>query len=80
MVSSLITGCCDHPNAGSGDSPQALPGGAFSHPNVSAETLPDGHCSIRILEKLGMRLVGATVEVFRWRLDRQYFKEEGGAR
>jgi RimJ/RimL family protein N-acetyltransferase len=45
-----------------------------------AETLPDGRGSIRVLEKLGMRLVGATDEVLRWRLDRQDFKEEGGAR
>jgi ribosomal-protein-alanine N-acetyltransferase len=54
---------------------------AFSHPNVTAveaETLPDGHGSIRVLEKLGMRFVGATDEVFRWRLHRQDFKEEGG--
>ena len=56
---------------------------AFSHPNVTAveaETLPDGRGSIRVLEKLGMRFVGATDEVFRWRLHRQDFKEEGGAR
>ena len=55
---------------------------AFSHPNVmavEAETLPDGRGSIRVLEKLGMRFVCATNEVFRWRLDRQDFKEEGGA-
>ena len=62
---------------------RGLTGWAFSHPNVSAvvaETLPDGHGSIRVLEKLGMRLVGATDEVLRWRLDKQDFKEEGGAR
>jgi RimJ/RimL family protein N-acetyltransferase len=62
---------------------RGLTGWAFSHPNVSAvvaETLPDGRGSIRVLEKLGMRLVGTTDEVLRWRLDRQDFKEEGGAR
>jgi [ribosomal protein S5]-alanine N-acetyltransferase len=56
---------------------------AFSHPNVTAveaETLPDGHGSIRVLEKLGTRLVGATDEVLSWRLDRQDFREEGGTR
>ena len=62
---------------------RGLAGWAFSHPNVSAvlaETLPDGHASIRVLERLGMGLVGATDEVLRWRLDRQDFKEEGGTR
>lgn len=62
---------------------RGLTGWAFSHPNVSAvvaETLPDGRGSIRVLEKLGMKFVGATDEVLRWRLDRLDFKEEGGAR
>lgn len=62
---------------------RGLTGWAFSHPEVSAvtaETLPDGHGSIRVLEKLGMRLVGATDRVLRWRVDRKDFKEEGGAR
>lgn len=62
---------------------RGLAGWAFSHPNVAAveaETLPDGDCSLRVLEKLGMRFVGATNEVLRWRLDRQDFEEEGGAR
>lgn len=62
---------------------RGLAGWAFSHPDVSAvvaETLPDGHGSIRVLEKLGMRLVGATDEGLRWRLDRQDFKEEGDTR
>jgi hypothetical protein len=56
-------------------------GWAFSHPNVAAvmaETLPNDHGSIRVLEKLGMRFVGATDEVLRWRLDRRDFEEEGG--
>lgn len=60
-----------------------LAGWAFSHPNVTAvvaETLPDGHGSIRVLEKLGMRLVGATDEVLRWRVDKQDLREEGGTR
>ena len=60
---------------------RGLTGWAFSHPNVSAvvaETLPEGHGSIRVLEKLGMRLVGTTDEVLRWRLDRQDLKDEGG--
>ena len=59
---------------------RGLTGWAFSHPNVStvvAETLPDGYGSIRVLEKLGMRLVDATDKVFRWRIDRQDFKVEG---
>ena len=60
-----------------------LAGWAFSHPEVSAieaETLPDGHASIRVLEKLGMKLVGSTDEGLRWRIDREDFKGEGGAR
>jgi len=58
---------------------EGLLGWAFSHPDVStvvAETLPDGHVSIRVLEKLGMRFAGATNEVLRWKLDRQDFKGE----
>jgi len=57
---------------------EGLVGWAFSHPDVSAvaaETLPDGRHSIRILERLGMKPVGATDELLRWRLDRQDFKE-----
>ena len=53
---------------------------AFSHPEVAAvraETLPDGHASIRVLEKLGMRFAGATEGVLRWRLERQDFREGG---
>ncbi len=53
---------------------------AFSHPEVAtvaAETLPDGHGSIRVLQKLGMRFAGATDRVLRWRLDRQDSKKEG---
>jgi len=56
---------------------------AFSHPRVSAveaETLTYGHASIRVLEKLGMRLVGSTEKVLRWRVGRQDFKGEGGTR
>ncbi len=52
---------------------------AFSHPEVAAvraETLPDGHGSIRVLQKLGMRFAGATEEVLRWRLERQDYKKE----
>ena len=59
---------------------RGLAGWAFSHPNVTAveaETLPDGHDSIRVLEKLGMRFVGATDRVLRWRVDKQDFKGEG---
>ena len=55
---------------------------AFSHPQVSAveaETLPDGHASIRVLEKLGMKQVAATDRVVRWRVDREGFREKGGA-
>lgn len=62
---------------------RGLAGWAFSHPNISAvvaETLPDGRGSIRVLEKLGMRFVGATDEVVRWRIDRKDFKEKGGTR
>ena len=62
---------------------EGLVGWAFSHPEVSAvvaQTLPDGHHSIRVLTKLEMTLVGATDEVLRWRLDRQDFEEEGGPR
>ena len=57
-----------------------LVGWALSHPQVAAaaaETLPDGHASIRVLEKLGMRFVGATDEVLRWRLERQDLREGG---
>ena len=53
---------------------------AFSHPEVAAvraETLPDGHGSIRVLEKLGMRYAGAADGVLRWRLDRQDLGEGG---
>lgn len=59
---------------------RGLTGWAFSHPSVSAvmaELLPDGHGLTRVLEKLGMRILGATDEVLRWRYD---LKEEGGAR
>lgn len=62
---------------------RGLAGWAFSHPDVAAvtaETLPDGHASIRVLEKLGMRLVGTTDKVHRWRVDRQDFEVEGGTR
>jgi [ribosomal protein S5]-alanine N-acetyltransferase len=58
---------------------EGLVGWAFSHPDVSAvvaETLTDGHHSIRVLEKLGMKLVGAVDGVLRWRLDRQDLKGE----
>jgi [ribosomal protein S5]-alanine N-acetyltransferase len=58
---------------------EGLVGWAFSQPEVSAvvaETLPDGHHSIRVLEKLGMKLVGAVDGVLRWRLDRQDLKGE----
>jgi [ribosomal protein S5]-alanine N-acetyltransferase len=53
---------------------------AFSHPEVAtvrAETLHDGHASIRVLGKLGMRFAGATERVLRWRLERQDFREGG---
>jgi len=59
---------------------RGLAGWAFSHPNVAAveaETLPDGHGSIRVLEKIGMTSAGATDKVLRWRLERRDFKEEG---
>ena len=59
---------------------RGLVGWAFSHPGVvavRAETLPDGHASIRVLEKVGMRFEGATEKVLRWRLDRQDFREGG---
>ena len=55
---------------------------AFSHPEVAAvraETLRDGHASIGVLEKLGMRFAGATDRVLRWRLERHDF-EKGGPR
>lgn len=61
---------------------RGLGGWAFSHPDVAAvaaEPLPDGHGSIGVLEKLGMRLVSTSDKVLRWRLDRQDFREEGGA-
>lgn len=57
-----------------------LVGWVFSHPEVSevvAETLPDGRHSIRVLEKLGMKLAGTTDEVLRWRIDRHDFEREG---
>jgi len=60
---------------------RGLVGWAFGHSNVTAvvaETLPNGYGSVRVLEKLGMSLVGVTDEVLRWRLDRRDFKEEGG--
>ena len=53
---------------------------AFSHPGVAtvkAETLRDGHGSIRVLEKLGMRFAGATDGVLRWRLERGDLTEGG---
>ena len=57
---------------------------AFSHSGVAAvraetlpETLPEGHASIGVLEKLGMRPDGAGDGVLRWRLDRQDFREGG---
>ena len=53
---------------------------AFSRPEVAAvkaETLPEGHGSIRVLEKLGMKPAGATDGVLRWRLERQDFREGG---
>jgi hypothetical protein len=59
---------------------RGLVGRAFSHPEVAAvkaETGPDGHASIRVLEKLGMRFAGATDRVLRWRLERQDFREGG---
>src|SRR4028119_658982 len=62
---------------------KGLVGWAFSHPEVAAvkaQTLPDGHASIRVLEKLGMRFAGATDGVLRWRLERQDFIREGGPR
>ena len=51
---------------------------AFSHPEVNtvqAHTLPDGKESIRVLEKLGMKLVGTfhdpdDGDVLRWRVHR----------
>ncbi len=58
---------------------EGLVGWAFSHPDVSAvvaHTLPDGHHSIRVLEKLGMNPVGTVDGVLRWRLDRQDLKGE----
>ncbi|CAA9411162.1 MAG: Acetyltransferase, GNAT family [uncultured Rubrobacteraceae bacterium] len=57
-----------------------LVGWALSHPRVAAvaaETLPDGHAPIRVLEKLGMRPDGAGDGVLRWRLERQDFREGG---
>lgn len=57
---------------------RGLTGWAFSHTNVTAvaaHTLPDGHGSIKVLEKLGMRFSGVEGEVLRWRLDRREFKE-----
>ncbi len=59
---------------------RGLAGWAFSHPEVTAveaETLPDGHASIGVLEKLGMKSVGATERVLRWRLEREDFREGG---
>ncbi len=59
---------------------KGLLGWAFSHPEVTAvkaETLPDGHASIRVLENLGMKFAGAADEVLRWRLERRDL-EEGG--
>lgn len=52
---------------------------AFLHPEVKvvqAHTLKDGTASIRVLEKLGMKLVGTAQdpdegEVLRWRVERQ---------
>ena len=52
---------------------------AFSHPQiqiVQAHTLPDGKESIRVLEKLGMKLVGTfhdpeDGDVLRWRVERK---------
>ena len=60
-----------------------LAGWAFSHPKVAAveaETLPNGKPSIRVLEKLGMKLVQETDEVLRWRVDKHDFEREGGTR
>jgi [ribosomal protein S5]-alanine N-acetyltransferase len=59
---------------------RGLVGWAFSHREVvavEAETLPDGHASIRVLENLGMKSAGATDEVLRWRLEREDFTEGG---
>jgi RimJ/RimL family protein N-acetyltransferase len=53
---------------------------AFSHAEVAAvgtETLRDGHASMRVLEKLGMRFVSATDGVLRWRLERGDLTEGG---
>jgi ribosomal-protein-alanine N-acetyltransferase len=53
---------------------------AFSHPEVAAveaKTLPDGHGSIRVLEKLGMKPAGTTDSVLRWRLGRENLGEGG---
>jgi ribosomal-protein-alanine N-acetyltransferase len=53
---------------------------AFSHPEVAAveaKTLPDGHGSIRVLEKLGMKPAGTTESVLRWRLERENLGEGG---
>lgn len=54
---------------------------AFSHPEVTAvqaHTLPDGAASIRVLAKLGMKLVGEFQDpedgrVLRWRVERKDF-------
>ncbi len=59
---------------------RGLVGWAFSHPVVTAieaETLPDGHASIGVLERLGMRSAGATERVRRWRLQGEDFGEGG---
>jgi RimJ/RimL family protein N-acetyltransferase len=58
---------------------------AFSHPQVQtvqAHTLPDGKESIRVLEKLGMKLVGTfhdpeDGDVLRWRVERKDYAEAG---
>ena len=59
---------------------KGLVGWAFSHPEVAAvkaETLRDGHASIRVLKKLGMKFAGATDRVLRWRLEKHDFREGG---
>lgn len=58
---------------------RALARYAFSHPEVKtvqAHTLPDGAESIKVLKKLGMKLVGTfhdpeDGDVLRWRMERE---------
>jgi RimJ/RimL family protein N-acetyltransferase len=61
---------------------------AFSYPEIKrviAHTLPERNGSVRVLEKLGMKLVGTVIdpddgEVWHWSLGRDDYKKKGAPR